>query len=848
MTFPVEFTKLNRWLCFRLDPNPDGGKPKKTPVNAQTGRNGSSTNPKTWCDYRTAAEAVEKYGYAGLGFAIVPEDGYVGIDVDHCYNPETGEFSELAQAIIAKQNTYMEFSPSGDGIHLWFKGTKPAGACRNTQVGVEMYDRDRYLTMTGRRLPGCLDHVAEAEPDTLSWIHETYVALKPKKKKKKSGGIPEKLSDEEILEKAQAASNGDVFSDLIAGKWQDHYPSQSEADMALCMKLAFWSGKDKVQMDRIFRASGLMREKWDTKHHSDGATYGEETISRAVDMTESVYSRGGDNPIFEYEGRYYRTRGDAVYPITNFIVRPVEMIRTEEETQMTCEFIPKTGEKCTMTFMTTEMANQMKFKNLLSMRTISLAWFGSEGDLELFKAFLAQLDWPTKYGVKAAGIYEHANRYIFAAADGAIDAAGNRVDDLVQLERYQSIKTGILNAELLTAEKLKELGKWLLGYNEAARTVSILAWTAGCFVKPHLRMENIKFPHLFLIGEAGSGKSNTMERVILPVFSMDRVTAATQVTPFTLMKESASSNMIPMSLDEFKPSKIDKQKINALFNHFRDSYDGHDGQRGRSDLGVNTFQLLAPLVVAGEEAAEEAAIRERSVELLFSKKDIRNPDYRIAFNRLCMNADALGNFGRSLLMTALATESSEVAEWHREGMEKFNKEMPSRVVNNLACCWCGLKLLEKLCAGFRLAWDDVFSIRLEPCAKYLEHGAYEYLLDGGVNNRSVVEQTFEVMSRMGLRKGTDYDFSDDGAALFIRLTQVYDLYTKYRRDYAVVGEVLPYSQFRKQLTHSDIFIQGNVQRKFSGINSKCYLIDYQLLCSRCDVSGFEENSDVVPLH
>ena len=45
--------------------------------------------------------------------------------------------------------------------------------------------------------------------------------------------------------------------------------------MALCMKLAFWSGQDKEQMDRIFRTSGLFREKWDQKHHADGATYGE---------------------------------------------------------------------------------------------------------------------------------------------------------------------------------------------------------------------------------------------------------------------------------------------------------------------------------------------------------------------------------------------------------------------------------------------------------------------------------------------------------------------------------------------------------------------------------------------
>ena len=85
-----------------------------------------------------------------------------------------------------------------------------------------------------------------------------------------------------------------------------------------------------------------------------------------------------------------------------------------------------------------------------------------------------------------------------------------------------------------------------------------------------------------------------MERVVLPVFSSSRVTAATQVTQFTLMKESASSNLIPMPLDEFKPSKIDKLKINALYNHFRDSYDGHEGLRGRADQSVVTYDLLAP--------------------------------------------------------------------------------------------------------------------------------------------------------------------------------------------------------------------------------------------------------------
>ena len=845
MPFPVELKKLPRWVGYRLEPDKNGGKPRKVPINAVTGKNAQSNNPASWCDYKTARAAADQFGFSGIGFMFLKEDGYVGVDVDHCYDAATNSFNDVAKAIMARQQTYMEFSPSGDGIHLWFKGIKPKGPSKNSNTGVEMYDSVRYFTVTENQIPGSLDTVAEALPDTLTWIQETFLKKQKTKKKKQKTG--EKLSDEDIVEKASAAGNGELFTDLMAGKWQDHYPSQSEADMALCMKLAFWSGKDKAQIDRMFRASGLMRDKWDQRHHADGATYGEETVARAIELTDTVYDPGNDSPIFEYEGRYYRTRGDSVYAITNFILQPIEMIRTEDEAQMTCDFIPKGGEPCTMTFMTTELANQQKFKNLLSKRTISLGWFGSDGDLELFKAYIAQLDWPTKYGVKAVGIYEHAGRYVFATVDGAIDAAGNPVDDLVQLERYQSIKTGILNTDLLTAGKMKDLGKWILGYNEPAKVISILAWIAGCFVKPHLKMEGIKFPHLFLIGEAGSGKSTTLEKVILPVFSSDRVTAATQVTQFTLMKDSASSNMIPMPLDEFKPSKIERLKLNALYNHFRDSFDGHDGVRGRADQTVITYKLLAPLVVAGEESADEAAIRERSIELLFTKKDLKKPEYRLAFNRICMNEEALGNFGRTLLMTALATKASVVEQWYKDALSHFSGELPSRVVNNLACCYCGLMLVKTLCINLRLDWDEVFPFQMGVCMEQLQFGAKEYLLDGGMSNKSVVEQTFEVMSRMGLSPRNDYILSEDHTLLYIPLTRIYDDYTKYRKDHAILGEVLTYSQFRKQLIHSDILVQGNVQKKFNGVNARCFIIDYRLLLERgCEVTGFETD-DIPPL-
>ena len=96
-----------------------------------------------------------------------------------------------------------------------------------------------------------------------------------------------RLTDEEILSKAKGSKNAFLFAGLWEGQWQEIYPSQSEADSALCMILAFWTMKNAEQIDRIFRQSGLYRDKWDEMHGEQ--TYGELTISKAMNSQTVIY-------------------------------------------------------------------------------------------------------------------------------------------------------------------------------------------------------------------------------------------------------------------------------------------------------------------------------------------------------------------------------------------------------------------------------------------------------------------------------------------------------------------------------------------------------------------------------
>lgn len=835
VSYPREMAGLRQWICWRLEPDPKSDKPRKVPYDPKTGRKASSTNPQTWATLDEAMDARTKYLFTGVGFVFTEAGGIVGVDIDHCRN-EDGTFTETAQAILDKYPSYTEISPSGAGLHIFYRGEMPGKGNKNSTTGVEMYASARYFTMTGNRLEGTPEAIADGA-QALLWIHENYIAKKKagRKAKVKKAARTVALTDEQVLEKAAASQNGEEFTTLWEGRWDGKFGSQSEADLSLCCSLAFWTGKNKEQMDRLFRQSGLFREKWDKVHHANGATYGEETLEQAIQRTEQVYSPGGELGLYEANGRYYRERGENVYALTNFVVHPLEMIVAEDETQMTCDAVTMYGETFRLTFMTSDFASAQKFKAVLNRRTISLSYMGSDGDLEILKSYLAGLEWQVRYGVKPLGLHERDGRWVFVDKQKAVMAGGEIVPDMVQLEKYASIATELPGHASITQAQLADIGQTLLDYNEPAKTVTVLAWSAGCFVKEILRSLDIKYPHLFLIGEAGSGKSTTMERVILPLFGRKKVIAAPQITAFTLLKDAASSNLFPQVLDEFKPSKIDRVRLPILYNHFRDSYDGHEGVRGRADQSQVSYMLLAPLAVAGEESPDEPSVRERILELLFSKKDLKNPASRLAIGKLSMNKDTLTALGRGLLDTVLTVNTATVKQWFEESASMFRTTLPSRVVNNLTCCMTGLKLLEALCNRLGLAWGQVFSISMDACAKYLDYGVTHYLLDGGDTNKSVIELSLEVIDRMGLTNDECRMLEDGNIAIHFR--SVYDRFTQYRRDHAITGECLAYAQFMKQLRKSDLYIEDRTVR-FGNDPKKGIILNYPLIRQRCDVEGF----------
>ena len=838
---PIEMMNLPQWVCWRMEPDPKGGKARKIPYNPKDGRHkASSTNPATWGTMAEAEAMRDRFGFSGIGFVFTDGCGIIGVDIDYCIRKD-GSLNDVAKEITERYPTYTEISPSGEGLHLFYHGTEmPGSETKNSDKGVEMYMTARYFTMTGKQFPGSPDEIRDGS-EALPWIHATYL-FKPKKEKKTKAGnkrsVP--LSDSLLLEKAKASEKGEDFAALFDGQWEGRFPSQSEADMALCCSLAFWSGKNHDQIDRLFRQSKLFRPKWDEVHDAAGATYGEKTIAAALEKTDNTYFPGSPVCIFEDKGVYWRARGEESVQITNFIVEPGEQRQSPEfGLQVICDMVNDKGIRCHMNFMATEFSSAPKFRTMLNKASMGLSYTGTDGDLEMLKTYLDGYNWIRRTAIMAGGFYEQDGHWFFVDQDGAYGAGWEPVDGIIQRTDKSAIVSRLTAVEPITAENMRNIGPLLLRYNVPAKTVTVLGWTAGCFIKELLRAANHKYPHLFMIGEAGSGKSMTLEHVIRHILGIRKIMSAAGYTTFTIMKESASNNTFPQMIDEYKPSKWKDSQRDLMSNHIRSTYDQQNGVRGRPDQTQVEYELVAPIVMAGEESTNETAAKDRSLEINFAKKDLETPGARDAFRGICEEEEQLQRFGRLLLETVLTLNTQTVKRWYAETEAAFDPAISDRTKDGLACAGAGLRFIDAALHRIGLTWAQVFPIPLDECMKWLEAAAKEYLFeDGRTSNQSLVEQSLEIISRMGLSDDECRYLDENTVALHI--PGFYDRFTKYIRDHNIKFDNLQMKDFMKHLKMSKMFIEQKQVRLENGRgeNQRCFILSIPEIQKHCMVDGF----------
>lgn len=287
---PAALRESGLFCCWRYEER--DGKRTKVPYNPKTGGRAQSTNPDT---FAPLTAALQRSGYDGIGVGIFGTLG--AIDIDHCID-DNGEVSEMALDVVNTMRGYTEVSPSGKGLRILFYADgfqydKARYYINNQKAGLEVYIAgctQKYVTITGDAWTPGLD--LEERGEQLAVVLGKYMqrpAERPTPAPAPVSNVSD-LDDLELIERAKQSKGGSSFSDLWAGNTFG-YNSHSEADMALCNALAWWTNGDPRRVDRLFRQSGLYRaEKWDRPQ--SGSTYGAITVQNAVATCRGGYEPG----------------------------------------------------------------------------------------------------------------------------------------------------------------------------------------------------------------------------------------------------------------------------------------------------------------------------------------------------------------------------------------------------------------------------------------------------------------------------------------------------------------------------------------------------------------------------
>src|SRR6266545_3840076 len=163
----AELAQLDQWVISK--PVPRKGKIDKPPFSPILDDQHdepwmcSHSNPEHWGSYDTARAALR--GFSWLGFVFHESDPYSGVDLDGCRDKDTGVIAPWAERIIQMCNSYTEISPSETGVKIWVRGTLPETIKKSfgPHVGIEVYFKQRYFTMTGNHLPGTPLEIRDAQ-------------------------------------------------------------------------------------------------------------------------------------------------------------------------------------------------------------------------------------------------------------------------------------------------------------------------------------------------------------------------------------------------------------------------------------------------------------------------------------------------------------------------------------------------------------------------------------------------------------------------------------------------------------------------------------------------------------
>ncbi len=210
---PSAMRERRQWLMWRLVVKEGAKKPAKMPFyvsgRKRHGEQGSGEDRQELQTFEAAISEFSRGRWDGIGFAFLPGDGLIGVDIDGAVS-EDGEISERCQAIVKACGSYTEWSPSRRGVHIICAGDTKT--FKDNSIGLEVFCGRQFFTCTGEAWGDMPADVGPMDEGTLKRLQATVRAAQKAASAPKPSAAAAKPRAPSSSPAAAGDGGGDDFS------------------------------------------------------------------------------------------------------------------------------------------------------------------------------------------------------------------------------------------------------------------------------------------------------------------------------------------------------------------------------------------------------------------------------------------------------------------------------------------------------------------------------------------------------------------------------------------------------------------------------------------------------------
>lgn len=630
---PDELKNRDQWLLWDTDSD------RKQP-HWRGDKTISWSDPDDWHSFEEAIEAAQEQDSWEIGYITATEndgydDGEYGvIDIDGGVL-DNGSLKEWVPSIERfEDNTFIEYSPSGTGLHIPFKGEVPDW-WRDGQIGdhegVDVL-ANKFCTFTGDTR-GQATGIAEI--DVTPWLLEAYKAIHgeyPDEIQNNTGSSSDSFDDGETLDDEMVEEALDhLNSDCHYEDWRDIGFAVHDYDSTSNGQSLFenWSrGSEKYDKE----AERQINYIWDNASQGNGITVATLVHKAQQNGWEPEYPTPENEaetipneivtPIHEHEGEYCKWSSNGDEPVrqtvttytieTNAIL--IDPVTDEKQFDLTIKPASIVEGEYDVVVSPTVFNELRKYKKKIQTGTTT-AFQGSASDLNHLRQIVAHQNAPIRIATTKIGLQSGE----LVTPDGVYTEDGNEPD-----QRYVPTGNAIDSKWTLDdlggydEEEVQQILELLPQTRDSERFLPILGWMHAALYTPHIREWEDEVPLAGVDADTGAGKTSIIG-FLMKCFGMDGTPLSAQDTKFSLIKHLSASSSIPVWLDEYKPSDMQQYKLDGMQDLLRKTTRGGDETRGNADKTQERYNLSAPVILSGEQAIQGAAEQRRMIRTQLKK-------------------------------------------------------------------------------------------------------------------------------------------------------------------------------------------------------------------------------------